>query len=54
MHYLVYVSYYWQFTKQVLFKKKYTALIKDQIPKDLTVFDLAYLKNGEQNLIQTV
>ena len=39
--------------KTSIFKKKYTTLIKDQIPKDLTVFDLAYLKNGEHNLIQT-
>lgn len=38
--------------KTKLFKKNYTALIKDQIPNDLTAFDLAYLKNGEQNLIQ--
>ncbi len=39
--------------KSIQFRKNYSALIKDQIPKDLTVFDLAYMKNGQQNLIQT-
>lgn len=39
--------------RSIQFRKNYSELIKDQIPKDLTVFELAYLKNGQQNLVQT-
>lgn len=39
--------------RSIQFRKNYSEQIKDQIPKDLTVFELAYLKNGQQNLVQT-
>ncbi len=40
------------FYKSMDFRKKYSEMIKAQIPKNLTVFDLGYLKGGSHRVIQ--